>query len=130
MSTAAPVARNRAICLQQELVVILRGTGSIRGAEQFWRHVDFTKGLGRKLACYGFAERDRQFLINKVAFPDVNLHEVDAALKAGNGLLQLHELASGRAFIARDSNNQYKAAKKGLKIIHTARASRSHGEVV
>jgi hypothetical protein len=56
-------------------------------------------------------------LINKVAFPDLNFVEVDAALKAGNKLQQLYELASGRASIGQDSNHRYKASNKGLKIV-------------
>jgi hypothetical protein len=96
---------------------VLRATGSIEGAEQFWRRMDFNKPFGKKLACYGFAKRARQLLINKVAFPDLNFIEVDAALKAGNKLWQLYQLASGCASIARDSNDQYKPANKGLKIV-------------
>jgi hypothetical protein len=117
------VAKNRAIRLQQELVAVLRTRGSIAGAEQYWRNVDFKKGFGRKLACYGFANRDRQSMINKVAFPDANFVEVDAALKAGNKLRQLYELASGDASIAQDSNRQYNQAKKGLKVIPFGRRS-------
>jgi hypothetical protein len=117
MNTFASVAKNRAIRLQQELVVILRETGSVEGAKLFWHRIDFRKGFGRKLACYGFAKRERQLLINKVAFPDVNFVEVDAALKAGNRLRQLYDLASGRASIARDSNDRYKPANKGLKVV-------------
>lgn len=117
MRRIARPAKNQAIRLQQELVGLLRETGSIEGAEQFWHRTDFKNGYGRKLACYGFESRTRQSLINKVAFPDLNLCEVDAALKAGNRLLHLYELASGRASIARDANNQYKTARTGLKII-------------
>jgi hypothetical protein len=117
MNTVTSVAKNRAIRLQQELVPILRATGSLEGAELYWRRVDFKKGFGKKLACYGFSKRDRQTLINRVAFPNTNFNEVDAALKAGNKLIQLYELASGTAAIARDSTNRYKEAKKGLKII-------------
>ena len=121
MNTVASVAKNRAIRLQQELVGVLRATGSLAGAEQYWRNVDFKKGVGRKFACYGFAKRDRQSMINKIAFPNVNFVEVEAALKAGNKLRQVYELALGRASIARDSNNQYKQAKNGLKIIQLHR---------
>jgi hypothetical protein len=117
MNTFASVAKNRAIRLQQELVVILRETGSVEGAKLFWHRIDFRKGFGRKLACYGFAKHQRQLLINKVAFPDINFVEVDAALKAGNKLQQLYDLASGRASIARDSNDRYKQANKGLKLV-------------
>jgi hypothetical protein len=123
MKTLSPLAKNRAIRLQQEIVPILRGTGSLEGAEQYWRHVDFTQGFGRKLACYGFGKRQRQALISKVAFPDANFSEVDAALAAGNRLPQLYQLASGTASIARDSNNEYKQARNGLRIIRLHKSS-------
>ena len=42
MKTIAPVAKNRCVRLQQELVETLRATGSIEGAEQFWLRLDFT----------------------------------------------------------------------------------------
>jgi hypothetical protein len=122
MRTVASVAKNRAIRLQQELVAILRETGSTNGAKLFWHSVDFKKGFGRKLACYGFEKRGRQLLINKVAFPDLNFVEVDAALQAGNKLRQLYQLASGGASIARDSNDRYKAGNKGLKIMPIIRS--------
>ncbi len=70
------VAKNQCVRLQQELVEVLRATGSIKGAEQFWRRLNFNKPLGKKLACYGFQKGERQLLINKVAFPDVNFIEV------------------------------------------------------
>jgi hypothetical protein len=117
MNTVASVTKNRAVRLQQELVEKLRATGSIEGAEQFWRRMDFNKPFGKKLACYGFAKRTRQLLIAKVAFPDLNFIEVDAALKAGNKLWQLYQLASGCASIARDSNDRYKPSNKSLKIV-------------
>jgi hypothetical protein len=101
-------------------VALLRDTGSIEGAELFWHRVDFRKGFGRKLAYYGFSNCERQLLINKVAFPDVNFLEVEAALKAGTKLRQLYGLASGRLSIARDSNDQYKRSSKGLKLIRIA----------
>jgi hypothetical protein len=126
MRMVASVAKNRAIRLQQELVALLRDTGSIEGAKLFWRRLDFRKGFGRKLACYGFAKCERQLLINKVAFPDVNFVEVDAALKAGNKLRQLYELASGRLSIARDSNDRYKQSSKGLKLVRIAATRGSH----
>jgi len=117
MNTVASVAKDRCVRLQQEIVGMLRATGSIEGAELFWRRLNFSKSFGKKLACYGFQKRERQLLINKVAFPDVNFIEVDAALKAGNSLRQIYKLASGCASIARDSSNRYKAAKKGLVVV-------------
>ena len=122
MRTVAAVAQSRAIRLQRELVPLLRETGSIEGAKLFWHRVDFGNGFGQKLACYGFAKSERQLLINKVAFPDVNFDEVDAALKAGKKLRKLYGLASGRLSIAQDSNGQYKQSSKGLKLIRVAAA--------
>ena len=122
MKTIAPVAKNRCVRLQQELVEMLRATGSIEGAEQFWLRLDFKKSFGKKLACYGFDKRERQLLINKVAFPVSNFTEVNAALKAGDKLWQLYQLASDRASIAKDSAGQYKVGDKGLKIVKHATA--------
>jgi hypothetical protein len=122
MSTAAPAPKSRLIRLQQELVSILRATGSIDGAERYWKRIDFNKGFGRKLACYGFHRLERQLMINRVAFPEINFVEVDAALHAGNRLRQIYALAHGEAWIARDLNQQYKIARKGLKIISRKRA--------
>ncbi|HJT45198.1 MAG TPA: hypothetical protein VJ721_02900 [Chthoniobacterales bacterium] len=119
MNTTAPLAKNRAIRLQQELVPILRATGSFEGAKQFWRRIDFAKGFGRKLACYGFDRVDHQALINRVAFPEVNATEVEAALAAGNKLTQLYQIACGHALIARDANDQYQHGRKGLKVLAT-----------
>jgi len=124
MNAVASVAKNRSIRLQQELIAVLRATGSVAGAERYWNRIDFKRGFGRKLACYGFAKRDRQLVINKVAFPDINFVQVDAALKAGNKLRQLYDLASGNALIAQDSRDQYKVAKRGLKIIRLQRRPR------
>ena len=116
MNASAPLAKNRTIRLQQELVPILRATGSIEGAELYWRRMNFKKGFGRKLACYGFDRRQRQSLINQVAFPRTQFMEVDAALVAGNKLQQLYALACGDAWIAQDEGEHYKRGTKGLKI--------------
>jgi hypothetical protein len=119
MSTTAPAAKNRAIRLQQELVPMLRATGSFEGAERFWHRIDFAKGFGRKLARYGFDRADRQALINRAAFPEVNATEVEAALAAGNKLTELYEIACGHASIARNANDQYPVRQKGLKVVAT-----------
>ena len=116
MNTTASLTKNRAIRLQQELVSILRATGSMAGAKQYWQRIDFRKGLGRKLACYGFNKVERQLMINRVAFPRIQFVEVDAALAAGNQLRQIYTLACGDAWIVRDGA-RYKRGKKGLKII-------------
>jgi hypothetical protein len=58
--------------------------------------------------------------LNRIAFPEFNVAEVEAALKAGNNLHRLHELASGRASIAKDSAGHYKIGRKGLMIVKHA----------
>jgi hypothetical protein len=60
---------------------------------------------------------ERRLKLNKIAFPDVNPSEVDAALRAGNNLNRLYELACGRASITKDSFGHYKMGSKGLKIV-------------
>jgi hypothetical protein len=117
MKTVAQMAKHPMVRLQQDLVAMLRATGSLEGAEQFWRRIKFDKRFGKKIAHYGFAVPSRQRRLNKVAFPECNFIEVDAALKAGNKLHQLYELACGRSSIARDPANQYKPGQRGFKII-------------
>jgi hypothetical protein len=117
MSNTAPVAKNRAVRLLQELVPALRATGSIQGADLFWQRINFKKGVGRKLVHYGFDKRAQQLRINKVAFPSVNFVEVEAALRAGNRLHQLYQVAVRTAAIARDAHGRHKFGRKGLKII-------------
>lgn len=80
--------------------------------------------MEESLRATGLPSAIGQLAINKVAFPDANFVEVDAALKAGNKLRQLYEVASGNALIAQDSRNQYKVAKRGLKIIRLQRRPR------
>jgi hypothetical protein len=98
---------------------MLRATGSIEGAKRFLHRIDFAKGFGRKLARYGFARAERQALINRVAFPEVNAAEVEAALAAGNKLTELYEIACGHASIARNANDQHQCGRKGLKVVAT-----------
>jgi hypothetical protein len=51
---------------------------------------------------------------------------VDAALKAGNNLNRLYELACGRASIAKGSAGHYKIGGKGLEIIRHATAIKAN----
>ena len=108
--------------LQQDLVAMLRATGSVEGAEQFWRRIKFDKRFGKKVAHYGFAVPARQIRLTKVAFPKCNFSEVDDALKAGNKLHQIYELACGRSSIAKDSAGQYKVGNRGFKTVRHATA--------
>jgi hypothetical protein len=117
MKTAAQIASHPKARLHQELVAILRATGSARGAEQSWTRLRLKPRLWNRMVLYGLGLSERQLQLNKIAFPDCNLREVDAALKAGNNLNRLYELACGRASIAKDSTGHYKIGAKGLKII-------------
>jgi hypothetical protein len=122
MNASSPVAQDRTVRLRQELVLRLRETGSIEGATKFWRNLDFKSAFGKELAAHGFEGRWQQGRINKVAFPDVNFVEVEAALSAGNNLRQIYKLAVGTAAIARDSNNRYQPREKRLKIVPVRRS--------
>ena len=123
MKTAAEIANHPKVRLHQELVEMLRTSGSMKGAEQTWSRLRLNPRLWKRIVTYGLDLPEKQLLLNKVAFPDFNATEVDAALKAGNNLHKLHELASGRASIAKNSAGHYKAGNKGLKIIQHATGS-------
>jgi hypothetical protein len=82
-----------------------------------WRTIQFNRRLWRELATYDLAARERRSHLNKVAFPDANQVEVDAALHAGNNLNQIYYLACGRASIPKTSGGGFVAGKKGLKIV-------------
>jgi hypothetical protein len=75
---------------------------------------------------YGLGLRQRQLQLNKIAFPDSNVAEVDAALRAGNNLNRLYELACGRASIAKDSAGHYKFGNSGLKIVRHGTAIKTN----
>ena len=123
MKTAAEIANHPKARLHGELVTLLRRKGSIKGAEQEWVCLRLNHRRWKKIEAYGFGVPKRQFQLNKVAFPDCNFVEVDAALRAGNKLHQLHELACGRASIGMDSAGQYRWGNRGLKIIKHATAT-------
>ena len=117
MKTAAEIANHPKARLHQKLVEILRASGSPKGAEQTWVRFRRNARLWRRIVTYGLGLRERQLQLNKIAFPDSNVAEVDAALRAGNNLNRLYELACGRASIARDSAGHYKIGNSGLKIL-------------
>jgi hypothetical protein len=126
MKTAAEIANHPKARLHQNLVEILRTSGSARGAEQTWVRLQLNARLWKRIVTYGLGLRERQLKLTKIAFPDFNAREVDAALRAGNNLNRLYELASGRASIARASTGQYKVGAKGLQIMKHATAIKTH----
>src|ERR1700720_2800439 len=125
MKTAAEIANHPKARLHRELVERLRASGSAKGAELSWIRFQLNPRLWKLIVTYGLGLSEKQSLLNKVAFPDFNTAEVDAALRAGNNLHKLHELACGRASIAKDSAGRYKSGAKGLKIIQHAAVSRA-----
>jgi hypothetical protein len=122
MKTSAEVASHPKARLHQNLVATLRASGSLKGAEQTWSRLRLNTRLWKRIVIYGLGLRERQLQLNKIAFPDGNAADVDAALRAGNNLNRLYELACGRASIARDSSGHYKVGAKGLKIVRHATA--------
>ncbi len=125
MKTEAEIANHPKARLHRELVERLRASGSAKGAEQCWIRFQLNPRLWKRIVTYGLSAPEKQSLLNKVAFPDFNTAEVDAALKAGNNLHKLHELASGRASIAKDPAGHYKIGAKGFKIIQHSIAPRA-----
>jgi hypothetical protein len=120
MKTADEIANHPKARLHREIVARLRDAGSIQGAAQSWVRFERHPRLWKRIVIYGLAHPGRQAQLNKIAFPDFNLADVNAALKAGNSLNRLYDLARGHASIATDSAGQYKIGAKGLKVIqHT-----------
>jgi hypothetical protein len=122
MKTATEIADHPKARLHREIVARLRDSGSVYGAKETWGRLRLNARLWKRIVTYGLALPARQSQLNKIAFPDSNAVEVDAALKAGNNLNRLYELASGQASIAKDSNGHYKIGKKGLMIVRHATA--------
>jgi hypothetical protein len=123
MKTAAEIANHPKARLHRELVATLRACGSTKGAEQTWKRLRLNSRFWKRIVTYGLGLPEKQSLLNKVAFPDFNFTEVDVALEAGNNLHKLHELACGRASIAKDSKGHYKVGRKGLMIVRHATAT-------
>jgi hypothetical protein len=120
MKTAAEIANHPKARLHREIVATLRASGSVEGAGRSWVRFQFNPRLWKRIVIYGLAAPERQAKLNKIAFPDFNVDDVNAALRAGNNLNRLYDLARGRASIATDSAGHYKIGAKGLKVIqHT-----------
>lgn len=122
MKTAAEIANHPKARLHRDLVATLRASGSVEGAEQTWVRLRLHPRFWKRIVTYGLGLRERQLQLNKVAFPEANAMEVDAALKAGNNLRKLYELALGHASIAKDSAGRYRLGRKGLMIVKHATA--------
>jgi hypothetical protein len=126
MKTTTEIANHPKARLHREVVARLRDSGSIYGAEKTWGRLRLNARLWKRIVTYGLALPERQLQLSKVAFPDCNLAEVDAALEAGNNLRGLHALACGRSSLATDCSGHYKQGGKGLKIVRSATASCRH----
>lgn len=116
MKTASQIANDAKVRLQKEVVNLLR-KGCKDSIPDTWRQIRLTDRLWSELGTYDLRARERRSHLNKVAFPDCNLAEVDAALEAGNNLNRLYDLARGRATLQKDSAGRFVAGKKGLKIV-------------
>jgi hypothetical protein len=60
MKTVAQIAKHPKVRLHQELVAMLRATGSAEGAERIWGRIKLDQRLWKKVANYGLAVRERQ----------------------------------------------------------------------
>jgi hypothetical protein len=89
----------------------------VQGAEQTWLRLRLNARLWKRIVTYGLDLPERRLQLNKIAFPDTNATEVEAALKAGNNLRKLFELARGHASIAKDSAGRSRLGRKGLMIV-------------
>jgi hypothetical protein len=126
MKSPAEIANHPKAHLHRELVTRLRASGSLRGAARAWSLLRLNRRLWKRVVTYGLDRPDRQLQLNRIAFPDSNWMEVDAALRAGNRLYSLYKLACGNASIARDSAGSYKIGAGGLKIVkHVSIAART-----
>lgn len=116
MKTPAEVANHPKARLHRELVELLRAGGNISVAVVIWRAIRRKRELWDRVEHFGLSTAARQDQLNRIAFPEQNHAEVDAALQAGNSLRTLYALASGRAWVARDTAGQFKHGRKGLRV--------------
>lgn len=108
MKSPDEIANHPKAVLHRDLVGRLRASGSTMGAERAWIQFQLNPRLWRKIVTFGFDRLDRQKELTKIAFPDCNWVEVEAALKAGNKLKPVYELACGISSIATDAAGNYK----------------------
>lgn len=119
MKTAAQIANAAKVRLQQDLIFKLRGR-KIFMIHDTWDDIIRNKMLWAEMQSYDLAAPDRRAKLSKVAFPDANHSEVDAALMAGNNLEALYSLALGNSHIPKDTSGNYVRGKRGLRIIKGA----------
>jgi hypothetical protein len=122
MKTAIQIAGHPKARLHREIVERLRAFRSVEGAKQAWLRFRENPRLWKRIVTYGLAAPERQAKLNRIAFPETNFAQVDAALKAGNNLNRIHELALGLASIATDSAGHSKMGRSGLKIVKHPRS--------
>lgn len=120
MKTAAQVASHPKARLHRELVALLRSKGNLALAIVAWREIRLRRSLWIRVVQFGLDHPERQSQLNRVAFPEHNHAEVDAALAAGNNLRTLYELASGSAWAARHVTGEYKLGRRGLRVFRGA----------
>lgn len=120
MKTAAQITNDAKVRVQQDIVCTLRAAGK-DARHNTWLNIERDAQCWKELASYDLNAPERRSHLNKVAFPDTNQEEVDAALKAGNNLNQIYYVACGRASIPKDSVGNFLAGKKGLKIVKHAK---------
>jgi hypothetical protein len=82
MKTPAQKAAHPRADLQREIVRRLRDYGTVEGAEQAWTALKLNRRLWIKMVTYGLTRPEQQGRLNKIAFPDCNWIEVDAAFAA------------------------------------------------
>jgi hypothetical protein len=116
MKTAAEVASHPMAHLHRELVALLRSKGSAALTVVAWREIRSRRRLWERVVHFGLDRAERRSQLNRVAFPEHNHPEVEAALAAGNSLRLLAALASGRAWIPRDEQGNYRRGRRGLRI--------------
>jgi hypothetical protein len=104
MKTAAQIADHPKARLHREVVARLRAFGSIEGAKQAWLGFRDNQRLWKRIVTYGLSDPGHQTKLNRIAFPETNFGGVEAALKAGNNLNRIEELARGRASLVVDSS--------------------------
>jgi hypothetical protein len=121
MKTAAQIANHPTARLHQEIVARLRVFGSIEGARLAWAGFRENRRLWKRIVTYGLSNPERQAKLNRIAFPETNFDAVEAALKAGNNLNRIDELACGRASLAIAADGRPKIGAKGLKIVNWSR---------